>query len=128
MRIAQTLGGLLIASLAIAGPPALAQAPVPPPPAWSPDLDCAARVYAVDTLICEDPGLLKGARRVEDAYRRAVALRPQTQAALQAEQLAWSKQRNLCVFERGARACVKRLQASRTKALNASIEAIRRDN
>lgn len=119
MRLPRTLGSLLIASLAIAALPAMAQAPVPPPPAWSPELDCTARVYAVDTLICEDPDLLKGARQVEAAYRRAATSRPE----IQADQLEWSKQRNRCVFERGARGCVKRLQARRTKALEAAIKA-----
>ncbi|NQE60594.1 hypothetical protein [Caulobacter sp. RHG1] len=123
MRVPQTLGGLLIACLAIVVPPARAQAPVPPPPAWSPNLDCAARVYAVDTLICEDPGLLEGARQVEAAYRRATALSPDSLDALQVDQLEWSKQRNMCVFERGARGCVKRLQARRAKALAASPKA-----
>lgn len=113
----------MTACLAIAASPVMAQAPVPPPPAWTPDLDCAARVYAVDTLICEDPVLLKGARQVEEAYRRASVSPPDIQGTLQADQLEWSKQRNMCVFERGADRCVKRLQARRVKALEAMIKA-----
>ncbi|KSB91784.1 hypothetical protein AS593_07110 [Caulobacter vibrioides] len=99
--------------------PALAQAPVPPPPNWSPNLDCNARIYAVDTLICEDVALLESARKVEAAYVRAAAVRPD--GSLQADQVAWSKQRNMCVFERKASGCVKRLQDRRTKTLEALI-------
>lgn len=94
-------------------------AAVPPPQPWSPVLDCARRVYAMDTLICETPALLAVAREVEAAYARARLRLPAEQAGrLEADQLAWSKRRNMCAFERRASACVGRLQVKRTKSLN----------
>jgi uncharacterized protein len=115
MRALTSLGGLLACLMMAA--PAGAQAPVPPPPSWSPSLDCNTRIYAVDSLICEDAALLTEARKVEAAYRQAIAQHPAALEALQADQLAWSKQRNRCVFERKASRCVRRLQASRIRAL-----------
>ena len=108
----------MLTKFALAAAMAVGQSPVPPPPSWSPVLDCGRRVYAIEGLICEDPALLAGARRMEAAYARALADLPFDQAEQLADaQLAWSKQRNQCAFKRKAAACVDRLQAKRTRAM-----------
>lgn len=102
--------------------PIAAQAPVPPPPSWSPILTCDQTVHAVDRLICDTPALLAGARRVEMAYREALSRGATADSAnLAADQEAWSKQRNLCVFKRKAAACVRKLQDSRTDLLDGGL-------
>ncbi len=103
-----------VASAAL-GFSAYAQNPVPPPPEWLPVIECAAPVYSVERLICGDPALLAADRRMEAAYARAARRAPK--AELSADQQAWSKQRNLCVFKRKMERCVRRLQARRIRQL-----------
>ena len=128
MRGLMILKAMLMSGWALAATPiqAQAQAPIPPPPNWSPNLDCGARIYAVDSVICEDAVLLQGARRVEEAYRRAVARQALPQDTLLADQQAWSKRRNMCVFQAKARVCVERLQGRRLNALETSIPEAKR--
>lgn len=95
---------------------AYGQAPIAPPPSWSLVLDCQARVFAIDTLICEDPGLLASTRRMEGAYAAALGAGASPEK-LADDQQAWSKTRNLCAFDRKAARCIARLQNKRTKAL-----------
>lgn len=116
----RVVGLLLIFGVIIVATPTESQTPIAPPPAWSPFLDCGARIYAIDGLICEDADLLNGARQVEATYRQA-AVSPDLRDALQTDQLEWSKRRNLCAFDRKARRCVKRLQTSRTAALRKAV-------
>ncbi len=108
----------MLTMFALAAAMASAQASVPPPPPWSPVLECDRRVYAIDGLVCEDASLLAGSRIMEAAYARALATLPAEQGARLAEtQQAWSKQRNMCAFKRKAKACVARLQVQRTRAI-----------
>ena len=98
---------------------ALGQSSIPPPPAWSPVLDCQHRVYAVDSLICDDAALLASSREIEQAYERnARSAEPERMVELRASQERWSKQRNMCVFEETANRCVKRLQDKRLRYLS----------
>lgn len=109
---------MMLTIFALVAATVVGQAPVPPPPSWSPVLDCGQRIYAIEGLICEDPALLAGARRMETAYALALVDLPSAQAAQLAEaQLEWSKQRNQCAFKRKAAACVDRLQDKRTRAI-----------
>lgn len=90
------------------------QAPVPPPPNWSPVLDCQRQVYAMDGLICENAQLLAQTREVEAAFTAALDRAPAAdRAGHAADQEAWSKRRNLCAFQTRAATCVKRLQKQR---------------
>lgn len=90
------------------------QAPAPPPPAWTPVLDCQRQVYAMDGLICEDAKLLAQTRDVEASFTAALnRARAADRAGLVADQEAWSKRRNLCAFQTRAATCIQRLQKQR---------------
>jgi uncharacterized protein len=116
-RAAVTIGfsASLLAVGLVAGS-AYGQTPIAPPPSWSPVLDCQARVFAIDTLICDNSSLLASARRMEAAYAAARG-NGASPDKLADDQQAWSKTRNLCAFDQKAARCVARLQNKRTKAL-----------
>lgn len=93
------------------------QNPTPPPPRWSPVLDCQARVFAIDTLICDDASLMSATRRLEKAFDGAMAKAGADAPRLEQEQELWSKKRNHCAFDKKAKRCVSRLQERRTQEL-----------
>lgn len=103
-------------AVGLAAGSAYGQAPIAPPLSWSPVLDCQARVFAIDTLICEDPLLLASTRRMEAAYAAALS-NGASREKLADDQQAWSKTRNRCAFDRKAARCVARLQNKRKRVL-----------
>lgn len=107
---------LLPIAIALIG---VGQAPISPPPAWSPVLDCQRQVYAMDGLICENAKLLAQTRDIETAFSAALDRSPDAERAeLTADQESWSKRRNMCAFQTRAAVCIKRLQNQRLAYLS----------
>jgi uncharacterized protein len=108
------LGGLL----AIAAPPVAAL--IPPPPAQA-GVDCNAKVYAVDTIVCEDRDLLA----MDQAVQRALAdvgPEPAESAAYEAHE-TWFRRRGLCAMVQTARECVVAAYSERLAVLTAMRDA-----
>ncbi|MBJ7437539.1 MAG: hypothetical protein JHD35_00740 [Sphingopyxis sp.] len=104
------LGGLL----AIAAPPAAAL--IPPPPNQT-SVDCNAKIYAVDTIVCENPDLLG----MDQAVQRAVAdvgPEPAESATYEAHE-TWFRRRGLCAMIETARECLAAAYSERLAVLTA---------
>ena len=105
---------LLGALLATAAAPAAAL--IPPPPSQT-GVDCDAKVYAVDTIVCEDPDLLA----MDQAVQRAIAdlgLEPAESATYEAHE-AWFRRRGLCAMVETARECLAAAYSERLAILTA---------
>ena len=89
-----------LASLVIVGS---AAAFIPPPPSQS-SVDCNAKVYAIDTVVCDDPDLLAMDRAVQRATIDAGAEPPES-AFFEAHE-TWFRRRGLCAMVEAARDCV----------------------
>ncbi|MBY8824996.1 hypothetical protein [Sphingomonas colocasiae] len=94
---------------------------VPPPPPGPPIVDCARPIYAVDTLICEDPQL----RAANDRVRALLDANPAGAADRAApadwieSQPDWFRRRALCAFRKEGRVCVADAYAERIAVLTA---------
>lgn len=111
MRSAALLLGAL---LAIAPLPAAAL--IPPPPTQT-GVDCNAKVYAVDTIVCENPDLLA----MDQAVQRAIAdigPEPAESAAYEAHE-TWFRRRGLCAMVETARECLAAAYSERLAVLAA---------
>lgn len=109
---------LLGALLAIAAPPAAAL--IPPPPHRA-GVDCNAKVYAIDTVVCEDPALLA----MDQAVQRAIAdlgPEPAESATYEAHE-TWFRRRGLCAMVETARECVAAAYSERLAVLTALRDA-----
>lgn len=89
-----------LTSLVMAGS---AAAFIPPPPPQS-GVDCNAKVYAIDTVVCDDPDLLAMDRAVRRATIDAGA-EPPDSAVFEAHE-TWFRRRGLCAMVETARDCV----------------------
>lgn len=105
---------LLSGLLAIAAPPAAAL--IPPPPNQT-GVDCNAKIYAVDTIVCENPDLLA----MDQALQRAIAdfgPEPAESSAYEAHE-TWFRRRGLCAMIETARDCVVAAYSERLTVLTA---------
>lgn len=101
-------------ALLIGSVPAAALVPPPPPQAG---VDCNAKVYAIDTVVCEDPDLLAMDIAVQ---REAVdaATEPAESTLFEAHD-TWFRRRGLCAMVETARECAAAAYSERLAILNA---------
>lgn len=92
---------------------------IPPPPPQS-GVDCNAKVYAIDTVVCDDPDLLAMDRAVQRSTSDASAEPPES-TFFEAHE-TWFRRRGLCAMVETARDCVAAAYSERLaiqKALRA---------
>lgn len=106
------LGGALAALVAAGSAAAL----IPPPPPQA-GVDCSAKVYAVDTIVCENPDLLAMDQAVQRETIDA-ALAPAESALFEAHD-SWFRRRGLCAMVETARECVAAAYSERLAILKA---------
>lgn len=112
----------LAGALLIGSGPAAALIPPPPPRAG---VDCNARVYAIDTVVCENPDLLAMDRAVQRETIDAGA-EPAESALFEAHD-TWFRRRGLCAMVETARECVAAAYSERLailKALRANATSV----
>lgn len=100
----------LLASFVFAAPVAA----VPPPPNWgAAATNCAAPVYAIDRLVCEDPQL----RLLDQAIGVRVSFPAPSDAALRPSHDEWYRQSRLCASQADAKGCILNAYLARLKLL-----------
>ena len=99
--LARTVVGALfdLARWSAAARVVAAQAPPPvPPPVEQRTADCAARVYASDVLVCDDPDLWQADRRLAGLLLTAAQAGVEEHGPLLEPATAWFRRRSLCAF------------------------------
>jgi uncharacterized protein len=97
---------------------------IPPPPPQPLFLDCSQTVFVTETFMCDDDALIARDRALGDLYAVAAqGLSPQDLNALEADQRAWTTQRNRCAFKADQRRCVVKAYDARTRSLRARIRS-----
>ncbi|WP_380875223.1 hypothetical protein ACFB49_03810 [Sphingomonas sp. DBB INV C78] len=108
----------LVAAIGVAG----AAHAIPPPPERS-TTDCAAPVYATDTLVCSNPALLALDRAVQDRIARLDPKLLTSRPPYIEDQSAWFRRRSTCAFRPAQADCVAAAYAERIAVLDALAEA-----
>lgn len=106
----------------IGSAPAAALIPPPPPQAG---VDCNAKIYAIDTVVCENPDLLAMDRAVQREALDAGA-EPAESVLFEAHD-TWFRRRGLCAMVETARECVATAYSERLtilKALRANAASV----
>lgn len=80
---------------------------IPPPPPQGLFLDCARQVFATESFICRDPALLARDAALRVLYDDAAARTANGRMSLEADQRAWTAERNRCAFRSDQRRCVE---------------------
>lgn len=103
--------------IAVAGGLALLSTPagaVPPPPNWgAAATDCAAPVYAIDTLICQDPEL----SHLNAALAARIARPSAADANLKPGHDEWYRASRMCAKQADAKACILKAYLKRLERL-----------
>lgn len=98
------------ATLALAGPAAA----IPPPPnGGAAATDCAAPVYAIDRLICEDPEL----SHLNAALAARLARPAAADAGLKPGHAEWYRSSRMCAAQPDAKACILKAYLKRLQRL-----------
>lgn len=100
-----------VGSLGLLSVPAVA---VPPPPnAGAATTDCAAPVYAIDRLICDDPEL----SHLNAALAARIARPSAADTALKPGHAEWYRSSRMCAAQPDAKACILKAYLKRLQRL-----------
>ena len=97
---------------------------IPPPPPQGLFLDCARQVFATESFICRDPALVARDAALRVLYDDAAARTANGRMSLEADQRAWTAERNRCAFRSDQRRCVEDAYAAREAALGGGSPAL----
>lgn len=99
------------------------QPPTVPPPPDQRTVNCAARSYAIDDLVCDDAALRARDQRLAALYSTAASAGVAESGPLLEAPLDWFRRRSLCAFSSQRQACVSAAYAERTSIVAALLAA-----